>query len=116
MKIVSYHPGRLIWLISQISVQRSMVGFVVYGHICDPLWKNRPLALKYDFSVGGSILNSTFIFGFFSFDILKVWSFAYPVIKFQRDTRLFSACTDREKEWRSFLASYVNGLTALSID
>ena len=33
MKIVSYHPGRLIWLIAQISVQRNMVGFVVYGHI-----------------------------------------------------------------------------------
>ena len=33
MKIVSYHPGRLIWLISQISVQHNMEGFVVYGHI-----------------------------------------------------------------------------------
>ena len=53
---------------------------------------------------------------FLPFDILKVWSFVYPVIKFQRDTRLFSACTIREKEWRSLLASYMNGLTVLSID
>ena len=41
--------------------------------ICDPLWKNRPLALKYDFAVEGSILDSTLFFRFFfSLDILKV--------------------------------------------
>ena len=41
--------------------------------ICDPLWKNRPLALKYDFAVGGSILDSMlFCRIFFSLDILKV--------------------------------------------
>ena len=37
-------------------------------------------------------------------------------IKFQRDMSLFSACTAREKEWRSVLASYVNGLALLSIN
>ena len=37
-------------------------------------------------------------------------------IKFQRDTSLFSAWIAREKEWRSVLASYVNGLAVLSIN
>ena len=35
------------------------------GIKCDPLWKNRPLALKYDFAVGGSILYSTLFFRIF---------------------------------------------------
>ena len=35
-----------------------------YIDICDLLWKNRPLALKYDFAVGGSILDSTLFFRF----------------------------------------------------
>ena len=35
------------------------------GTNCDPLWKNRPLALKYDFAVGGSILDSTLFFRIF---------------------------------------------------
>ena len=34
---------------------------------CDPLWKNQPLALKYDFAVGGSILDSTLFFRIFLF-------------------------------------------------
>ena len=36
------------------------------GYICDPLWKKRPLVLKYDFSVGGSILDSYFWIFFLS--------------------------------------------------
>ena len=69
------------------------------------------------FYSGGSILDSTFFFPFFfSFDIPKVWSFAYPFVKVHHDTRLFSVCTAREKEWRSVLAGYVNGLTVLSIN
>ena len=40
--------------------------------ICDPRWKNRPLVLKHDFAVGGSILDSTLFIQFFSLDILKV--------------------------------------------
>ena len=33
VKMDNYHPGRLFWLISQISVHHNMVGFVVDGHI-----------------------------------------------------------------------------------
>ena len=33
VKIDNYLHGRLFWLISQISVQRNMVGYVVDGHI-----------------------------------------------------------------------------------
>ena len=47
---------------------------------------------------------------------MKVWSFVYPFISFHRNTRLFSTCTAREKEWRSVLASYVNGLIVLSLN
>ena len=38
--------------------------------ICDPLWKNRPLALEYDFALEGSILDITFFFQFFFLVIL----------------------------------------------
>ena len=53
---------------------------------------------------------------FSSLDILKVWSFACPFIKYNCNTSLFSACTAWEKEWRSVIAGYVNGLTLLSIN
>ena len=35
MKIAHYHLGQLNWPVSQISVLRNMVGFVVDGHILD---------------------------------------------------------------------------------
>ncbi len=34
MKFDNYHPKRLLWPVSQIDVQRIMLGFLVEGHIC----------------------------------------------------------------------------------
>ena len=75
---------------------------MLYIHI---IWKIRPLALKDDSAVGGSILDSAV---FFSLYILNVRSFAHPFIKFQHYPSLFSVCT--------VSASYVNGPAVLSIN
>ena len=51
-----------------IELEKDPARILIFAFIvCDPLWKNWPLSLKYDFAVGGSILDSTFIFGFFFF-------------------------------------------------
>ena len=68
--------------------------------------ENRPFTLKYDFAVGGSILD----FGIFrSFDNLKVLS---PVINFNAIQGLVPVPIGR----MAFTFSNVNGLTVLSID
>ena len=56
------------------------------------------------------------IFWFSWFNIQKVWPFTCPCIKFQHDMSSFSARITQEKEWHSVSASYVNGLTVLSIN
>ena len=61
------------WNISQCQLAQVTYSTLCMHHaciswlicICDPLWKNRPLALKYDFAVGGSILDSTLFFRIF---------------------------------------------------
>ena len=69
---------------------------------------------KYDFAVRGSILDTTIFF--FSLQITKVWSFLYSLAKFHANLTLFSDSNSPEKEGGSVLASYVNGLTVLSIN
>ena len=90
---------------------------VTYGYTkCDPLWENRPLAGKYDFAVRVSILDTTLFFQLFSLLITKVWSFLYSLAKFHTNPSLFSDGNSAEKDGSSVLASYVNGLTVLSIN
>ena len=79
-------------------------------YICEPWWKNWPLALKYNCVVGGSILESVKFFGFF-LDIQIVWYFACP-----KNFNAKWACLvpeSLEREWHSVSARYVNGLTVL---
>ena len=72
--------------------------------------------LEYDFAVGVQYsLDLTFFFRIFFFGYSESRVLCLS-IKFQRDTSLFSASITQEKEWRSVLASYVNGLTLLSIN
>ena len=48
--------------------------------------------------------------------ISKLHHFLLEEVQLIHSLPMFSACTDLEKEWCSLLASYVNGLTVLSID
>ena len=54
-------------------------------------------------------------FLFFSLQITKVWFFLYSLATFHSNLTLFSDSNGPEKEGGSVLASYVNGLTVLSI-
>ena len=58
----------------------------------------------------------TIFFHFFSLQITKVWSFLYSLAKFHAHLTLFSDSNSLEKEGSSVLASYVNGLTVLSMN
>ena len=53
---------------------------------------------------------------FFSLQITKVWPFLYSLAKFHANPSLFSDGNSAEKDGGSVLASYVNGLTVLSIN
>ena len=57
-----------------------------------------------------------YFFIFFSLQITKVWSFLYSLAKFRANPSLFSDGNSPEKDGGSVLASYVNGLTVLSIN
>ena len=61
-------------------------------------------------------LTQQYFFIFFSLQITKVWSFLYSLAKFHANLTLFSDSNSPEKERGSVLASYVNGLTVLSIN
>ena len=65
---------------------------------------------------GVQYLTQHYFFNFFSLQITKVWSFLYSLAKFHANPSLFSDGNSAEKDGGSVLASYVNGLTVLSIN
>ena len=65
---------------------------------------------------GVQYLAQRYFFIFFSLQITKVWSFLYSIAKFHATLTLFSDSNSPEKEGGSVLASYVNGLTVLSMN
>ena len=73
---------------------------------------NIALILQYGFQY----LAQRYFFIFFSLQITKVWSFLYSLAKFHANLTLFSDSNSPAKEGGSVLASYVNGLTVLSMN
>ena len=65
---------------------------------------------------GVEMLDTTLFLIFFSLQITKIWSFLYSLAKFHANPMLFSDGNSPEKEGGSVVASYVNGLTVLSIN
>ena len=70
--------------------------------------------LQEDMILQDGVLKSPSLFSI-SGHVMKVWSFLCSFINFHRNTMLFNYCNDREKEGTTVLASYVHGLTVLSI-
>ena len=65
---------------------------------------------------GVQYLTQHYFFNLISFQITKVWSFLYSLATSHANPLLFSNSNSAEKEGGSVLASYVNGLTVLSIN
>ena len=65
---------------------------------------------------GVQYLTQRYFFNFFFLQITKVRSFLYSLAKFHANLTLFSNSNSPEKERGSVLASYVNGLTVLSMN
>ena len=61
-------------------------------------------------------LTQHYFFNYFSLQITKVWSFLYSLTKFHANSSLFSDGNSAKNDGGSVLASYVNGLTVLSIN